>query len=89
MPVHKGAENLAAMKTFYAANPQFKVPLEQMKASSPLAQEPFDMVNWQIDTIIKDIMQRFADSKLTVQQAATEIVTQYNKALDDYNRANN
>jgi sn-glycerol 3-phosphate transport system substrate-binding protein len=88
LPVNKATESLSAMQSFYAANPQFKVPLDQMKASSPLAQEPFDMVMWQIDTVIRDIMVRFAEGKLTVAQTAEEIVKQYNTALDDYNRAN-
>jgi sn-glycerol 3-phosphate transport system substrate-binding protein len=88
IPVHKGTENLPAMQSFYTANPQFKVPLDQMKAASPLAQEPLDMVMWQIDTIIKDLMIQFAEGKLTVQQTAGEIVKQYNAALDDYARAN-
>ncbi|GHU56082.1 hypothetical protein FACS189442_4350 [Spirochaetia bacterium] len=88
LPVNKATESLPTMQSFYAANPQFKVPLDQMKASSPLAQEPFDMVMWQIDTIIRDIMVQFAEGKITVQQTADEIVKQYNTALDDYNRAN-
>jgi sn-glycerol 3-phosphate transport system substrate-binding protein len=88
IPVHKEVENLPAMRSFYAANPQFKVPLDQMKASSPLAQEPLDMVMWQVDTIIRDLLIQFAEGKLPVQQTAQEIVKQYNSALADYNRAN-
>lgn len=88
MPTNQGVEKLDTMIKFYEENPQFLVPIEQMKASSPLSQEPFDLVNWEIDGIIKDIMQEFGAGELTVEEAADEIVTQYNNALDEYHRAN-
>ncbi len=88
IPVNKETENLPDMKSFYSENPQFKVALDQMKASSPLAQEPFDLVNWEINDIVTDEMQKFAEGKISKEECAKEIVSKSNKALDEYHQAN-
>lgn len=88
LPVNNESENLDTMQEFYADNPQFEAALEQMKNSHPNAQEPFDLVNWEVDGIVKDIMLEFNEGKLTVDEAIDRIVDSYNNALDEYHRAN-
>ncbi|MFX3633906.1 MAG: extracellular solute-binding protein [Candidatus Pristimantibacillus sp.] len=88
LPVNVQSENLEVMKEFYEANPQYKVALDQMKASSPNAQEPFDLVNREIDNVVKAIILRFCEGYLTVDEAIEELVQSYNNALDNYHRTN-
>lgn len=88
IPVNKGTEDLPEMQSFYKENPNYKVALEQMKASSPLSQEPFDLVNWEVNDIIKDVMGRFAQNELTIDEAVEEISTRSNDALTEYIRVN-
>lgn len=88
IPVNKGSEKLTTMKTFYASHPQFKTALDQLKASSPKAQEPFDLVNNEVNTIITDAMQKFDSGKLSEEQTINQIVKKCNDALKEYHRAN-
>lgn len=88
IPVNVKTEELSEMKEFYKNNPQFKTALDQLKASDPLAQEPFDLVNWEINDIITDAMQKFAEKKLSKEETAKDIVDKVNKALDEYHEAN-
>lgn len=81
-------KSVDSMKEFFEKNPLYKVPLEQMKASNPNAQEPFDMVGWQVDGKIADVMLQFAQGKLDVNGAEQKIVIEYNKALDEFWRSN-
>ncbi|MGT2950526.1 hypothetical protein BU202_03850 [Streptococcus cuniculi] len=88
IPVNKNTEKLDSMVEFYAKNPNYKVALEQMKASSPMAQEPFDLVNWEVNDIVKDTMGRFAQKQLSVDEAVEELSTKSNEALAEYIRVN-
>ncbi|MGL4798594.1 MAG: ABC transporter substrate-binding protein [Cellulosilyticaceae bacterium] len=89
IPVNKEAENLADMKAYYEANPQYAVALEQMKNSSPLAQEPFDLVYGEINSIITDAMLEFCEGKLGIDETIEKITSLANKALEEYHYANN
>ncbi|KAF1299392.1 hypothetical protein BAU15_01725 [Enterococcus sp. JM4C] len=88
IPVNVATEELPKMQTFYEENPQFKTALDQLKASDPLSQEPFDLVNWEINDIVSDAMQKFAEGKLSKDETAKEIVEKSNKALEEYHKAN-
>ncbi len=88
IPVNKQVEEMAEMKAYYEENPQFKVPLDQMKASSPMAQEPLDLVYNDIDEVMKDTMLQFCEGSLTVDQTVDQIVGQCNALLDEYHEAN-
>lgn len=88
IPANVATENLDTMKEFYAANPQFKAALDQMKHSNPNAQEPFDLVNWEIDGKVKGIVQLFCEGKLSLDETVKNIVDSYNSALDEYHKAN-
>lgn len=88
LPVNAAAEKLDSMKTFYEKNPQFKVALDQMKASSPMAQEPFDVVNDKANTIITNAMQAFCKGQKNAGETESAIIGQYNSAIKDYWDAN-
>lgn len=88
IPVNKLVEEMAEMKAYYEENPQFKVPLDQMKASSPLAQEPLDLVYNDINGVMTDIMVQFCEGSLTVDETVDKIVEECNALLDEYHEAN-
>ena len=77
------------MMKFYEENPNYKVALEQMKNASSMSQEPFDLVNWEVNDIIKDVMKRFAQGNISKDEAKDEIIKKSNDALSEYNRVNN
>lgn len=89
IPVNQEVETMPQMKQYYEENPQFLVALEQMKASDPMAQEPFDLVYNDINKIITDIMTEFCNQSLTTEEAVNQIVDSCNEALDEYHYANN
>ncbi|MGL6173125.1 MAG: ABC transporter substrate-binding protein [Cellulosilyticaceae bacterium] len=89
IPVNKETENLEEMQTYYTENPQYLVALEQMKNSSPLAQEPFDLVYNEINSIVTDTVLEFCQGKLNIDEAIDKMVSSCNAALDEYHYANN
>lgn len=89
IPVNKETETLDEMKSYYEENPQYLVALEQMKNSSPLAQEPFDLVYNEINSIITDRMLEFCQGQLNIDETINKIVDECNAALDEYHYANN
>lgn len=88
IPVNKAVEEMPEMKAYYEANPQFKVPLDQMKASSPMAQEPLDLVYNDINSVMTDVMVQFCEGSLTVDETVDKIVNECNALLDEYHEAN-
>lgn len=88
IPVNRQVEEMDQMKAYYEENPQFKVPLDQMKASSPMAQEPLDLVYNDINGVITDAMVQFCEGSLTVDETVDKIVDECNALLDEYHEAN-
>lgn len=88
IPVNRHVEEMDEMKAYYQENPQFKVPLDQMKASSSLAQEPLDLVYNDINGVITDVMVQFCEGSLSVDETADKIVSECNALLDEYHEAN-
>lgn len=88
IPVNRKSYELPAMKAFLAKNPAYKVAIDQLHASHPNVQEPFEIINWELDTIIRNAMTDFAQGKLTKQQAHDRIVADSNAKLAAYVRAN-
>lgn len=88
IPVNIETENLPDMVQYYAEHPQAKVALEQMKAASPMAQEPLDLTYNEINKLITDTMLEFCQDELTVDEAVEKIVDGSNKLLDEYHEAN-
>lgn len=88
IPVNKGVYNMPGIDEHFAKNPAYKVAVDAIHASHPNVQEPFDIINWEIDTIIKDHMLKFANGVETLDQCHDGIVTESNKKLAEYHRAN-
>lgn len=51
-------------------------------------QEPFDIINWEIDSVIKTHMLAFANGEETLDECHDRIVEECNERLDDYHLAN-
>ncbi len=88
IPVNRQVEEMEEMKAYYEENPQFKVPLDQMKNSSPMAQEPLDLVYNDINGVMTDLMVQFCEGSLTVDETVDKIVEECNALLDEYHEAN-
>jgi sn-glycerol 3-phosphate transport system substrate-binding protein len=88
LPVTAAAGDYPAMQEFYAANPHYKVALDQLIDTNPMAQEPMELVYSEVNKIITSTMLDFGDRKLSVDQAVEKIVGGINAALDEYNEAN-
>lgn len=76
------------MKKYYEENPQYKVALDQMKASNPLAQESFDPTYNEINGIITEAMLEFCQGNKNIEETVDSIVEQCNASLDEYHAAN-
>lgn len=88
IPVNVGTEALPEMQKFYQENPYYLTALNQMKASDPMAQEPFDLVTDAIDTVIDDTMIEFCQGSLSADETVEQIVSECNALLDEYHEAN-
>lgn len=88
IPVNVECENMEEMKKYYEENPQYKVALDQMKASNPLAQESFDPTYNEINGIITEAMLEFCQGNKNIEETVDSIVEQCNASLDEYHAAN-
>ncbi|MDR0723368.1 MAG: extracellular solute-binding protein, partial [Treponema sp.] len=88
IPVNTACETMPEMQAYYQKNPQYKVALDQMKASNPLAQEPLDLTYNEINGIITEVMLEFCQRKLDVNSAVAKIVASCNASLAEYHAAN-
>lgn len=88
IPVNVACEELPDMQAYYEENPQYKVALDQMKAASPLSQEPLDLTYNEINGIITEAMLEFCQGDLDVDGAVAKIVEKCNASLDEYHAAN-
>lgn len=88
LPVNVACEDLPEMQSYYAEKPQYKVALEAMKASNPMAQEPLDLTYNEINGIITEAMLEFCQGDLDIDGAIDKIVGKCNASLDEYHAAN-
>lgn len=88
IPVNVECENMEEMKKYYEENPQYKVALDQMKASNPLSQESFDPTYNEINGIITEAMLEFCQGNKNIEETVNSIVEQCNASLDEYHAAN-
>jgi sn-glycerol 3-phosphate transport system substrate-binding protein len=88
IPVNTACETMPEMRAYYQENPQYKVALDQMKAASPLAQEPLDLTYNEINGIITEVILEFCQGKLDVNGAVAKITAECNASLDEYHAAN-
>ena len=76
------------MKAYIDANPYYKVAIDQMANSNVNVQEPFDIINWEIDEIVKNNMAEFGAGNQDKNTTRDNIVTQCNEKLAAYVKAN-
>jgi len=88
IPVNKKVYELDGVDQWFAEKPMYKVAIDQIHASHPYVQEPFDIINWEIDAVIKNHMLDFANGKETLQQCHDGIVKECNERLAAYHKAN-
>ena len=88
IPVNTKIYDLEGADTWFAENPMYKIAIDAIHASHPNVQEPFDIINWEIDTVIKDHMLAFANGEETLDQCHDAIVKECNEKLDAYHLAN-
>lgn len=89
IPVNKKVYEQPGIDEWFAENPAYKVAVDAIHASNPNVQEPFDIINWEIDSVIKNHMVAFAQGKETLDQCHDGIVNECNAKLAAYHQANN
>lgn len=88
IPVNSKTYDMEAMQSYLKKNEKFAVACQELRSSNPNVQEPFDIINWEIDSIIKDNMELFGNGQQDIQKAKDNIVNECNQKLSDYVRAN-
>ncbi|MEG0752801.1 MAG: ABC transporter substrate-binding protein [Angelakisella sp.] len=88
IPVNAKVYELDGAKEWFDQNPMYKVAVDQIHSSHPNVQEPFDIINWEIDGIIKNHMLAFANGEETLDQCHDGIVNECNEKLAAYHKAN-
>ena len=88
IPVNKKCYELPAAKEWFRTQPMYKVAIDQIHASHPYVQEPFDIINWEIDSVIKTHMLNFAKGIESIDQCHDAIVNECNAKLAAYHKAN-
>lgn len=88
LPVNVNTTELEEYKAFVEAEPRAQVAVDQMNASHPYMQEPFDLIMSEMNTAVKDNMIDFANGTISKEECATNIVDGFNAKLTEYIRAN-
>lgn len=88
IPVNTKIYDLPEAETWFAENPMYKIAIDAIHASHPNVQEPFDIINWEIDSVIQGHMLAFANGEETLDQCHDGIVKECNEKLDAYHLAN-
>lgn len=88
LPVNEKTFEVDSMVQYLEENPNFKVAVDQMQASHEYVQEPFDIINWEIDEVIKNNMAEFGAGNQDKDTTLNNIVDQCNEKLAAYVRAN-
>ncbi|NMD37197.1 MAG: ABC transporter substrate-binding protein [Christensenellaceae bacterium] len=89
IPVNKNVYSLEGADEWFELNPMYKTAIDAIHDSHPNVQEPFDIINWEIDSIIRTHMLAFANGEETLDQCHDGIVNECNAKLDAYHLANN
>jgi len=88
IPVNVKTYQQADVAANLKKNPKFQVAIDQMHNSSVKVQEPFDVINWEIDAVIREAMRKFGAGGVSVDDTVNAIVTQCNDKLAAYAKAN-
>lgn len=88
LPVCKSAYESDDMKAAVEAKPLSQVAIDQLFSSNPDMQEPFDMINWELNTLVSTNMIDFAAGSIDQDECVNNIVDGFNAKLTEYLRAN-
>ena len=88
IPMNKDLYETEKMKTYMAENPEIVAAVDQLLASNPNVQEPFDIVTGDINSIIDEEMVAFAQGEQDKQTTHDNIVNKCNQKLADYVKVN-
>lgn len=88
IPVNSKTYDMEEMQSYLKEHDKFAVACQELRSSNPKVQEPFDIINWEIDSIIKDNMELFGTSQQDIRTTNDNIVNECNQKLSDYVRAN-
>ena len=88
LPVNAKTYDEEAMATYLEENLNYKVAVDQMNASNPNVQEPFDIINWEMDEVIRNNMEEFGNGNQDKDTTYNNIVDQCDEKLAAYVRAN-
>ena len=65
-----------------------KAAVDQLMASNPNVQEPFDIVTGEINSIIDEEMLAFAQGEIDKQTTHDNIINRCNEKLENYAKVN-
>lgn len=88
LPVNSKVYEESEMKAYLDENPNYAVAVEQMKQSHVNVQEPFDIINWELDEVIKNNMAEFGAGNQNKETTHDNIIKQCNEKLAAYVKAN-
>lgn len=88
LPVNENTYSLDETAAFLEEQPLANVAIDQMRISHPGMQEPLDLINWELNTLVKDNMISFAEGGVTLDECHDNIVDGFNAKLEEHLRAN-
>jgi sn-glycerol 3-phosphate transport system substrate-binding protein len=88
IPINLDVYDTDDWKSFVAANDVWAAPVHSLLTSHPNVQEPFDLVPWEVNDIIREEMAIFGQGQQDKQTTHDNIVTRCNAAVAEYVRVN-
>ena len=88
IPVNRAVYELPEADAWFTENPLYQRVVDCIHNSNPNVQEPFDIINWEIDSVIATHMLAFANGEETLDECAEAIPAECNEKLDAYHLAN-
>lgn len=88
IPMNKDLYESDRMKTYLDENEPFVAAVDQLLASNPNVQEPFDNVTGDVDAIINEEMVLFAEGQQDKQTTHDNIVGKCNEKIAEYVKVN-
>ncbi|KEZ90287.1 extracellular solute-binding protein [Lacrimispora celerecrescens] len=88
IPMNKDLYEEERMKTYLSENTAMVAAVDQLMASNPNVQEPFDIVTGDINSIIDEEMLAFAQGTSDKQTTHDNIVNKCNEKLEAYVKVN-
>lgn len=84
IPMNKDVYETENWKAFEQENDKVVAAVDQLMASNPNVQEPFDLVTGEVNTIIDEEMTKFAQGEQDKQTTHDNIVTRCNEKVAEY-----